>query len=337
MTADELWDKLVELGPDKPLSVDEFAAKTGLSRSLISKVYERWIQTDKLRKENGQYLFVKHGAISLFETPKSKEFEEVEHKLLKKELKEPEPENTKEPEKPVVVKKKKTDLGGLMRFISAIIGTVLMVTSINFTYSFNKFGMNFFWGMLLSVSIVSFMCFAFTIRSYMSSKFNRIGVVILWTLGLMYSVFTAVSGQYNSFRKYNANDDSTIVVEQKELTEKRIMELEKQYEENKYLKELEREYTLNPDLKTENPQTWALIKKGAAESKEIETELKELKDRQYNLVSNDTVNDTTVYHWLQQTTGIDGNIIQLIMILFPALFMDLCSTICLSFALSKKR
>jgi DNA-binding transcriptional regulator YhcF (GntR family) len=220
MTADELWNKLVELSPDKPLSVEEFSVKTGLSKTLVAKVYERWVQMEKLRREHGHYVFVKRGNLNLFETPKSKEFEEIEHKLLKKEFK----ENEENEEKKTVIirKKKKTDLAGFMRVISGIIGTVLMITSINFTYIFNKSGMNSFWGMLLSVSIVSFMCFAFTIRSYMSSKFNRVGVVILCTLVLLYSVFTAVSGQYNSFRKYNANDDSTIVMEQKELTESRI-------------------------------------------------------------------------------------------------------------------
>ena len=286
---------------------------------------------DKLRKEHGQYVFVRRNTHNLFNEPESKEYKEVEKKLMKKELKTE--ETPAEPEPPV----NKSYLGEVMRVISAIIGTILMISSIKFTYDFNKFGMAKFWGMCLSMSIVSFMCFAFTIRSYMCTKLNRIGVVILWTLGLMYSVFTAVSGQYNSFRQYNASDESNIVTEQKELTEKRINELQAQYDSLLYLKDLEKDYTLNPDLKIENPQTWSLIKKGTAELKDIEKELKELKDREYNLVTNDTVKDTTVYHWLQQTTGIDGNIIQLITILFPALFMDLCSTLCLSFALSKER
>ena len=334
MTQDEVWSKLKEYNPDTPLSVDEFAAKTGLAKTLVAKLYERWVQVDKLKKVHGQYLFVKN-SINLFNEPESEEFKKVKENLSKKEFKPEVPENKEE--KIIVIKKKKTDLSSFMRLIGAIIGTILMITSINFTYSFNKYGMTKFWGMLLSVSIVSYMCFAFTIRSYMTTKFNRIATIVLWTLGLLYSVFTAVSGQYTSFRQYNANDESTIVVEQKELTEKRIKELQEQYNSLLYLRDLEKDYTLNPDLKTENPQTWSLIKKGVAEMKDIDSELKELKTRQYNLVTNDTVNDTTVYHWLQQTTGIDGNKIQLLMILFPALFMDLCSTVCLSFALSKKR
>ena len=335
MTIDELWGKLIETSGDVPLSIDEFAAKTGLTKNLISKVYDRWYQMDKLRKIHGQYVFVKKSTTPLFEEPKSKEFEEVENKLSKKELKKEVPEEPKQ--KVIHTRKRKLDLSGFMRVIGGIIGTTLMITSINFTYTFNKTGMHWIWGILLSVSIVSYMCFAFTIRSYMTMKFNRTATIILWTLGILYSVFTAVSGQYNNFRQYNANDDSTIVVEQKELTDKRIKELEEQYNSLLYLRDLEKDYTLNPNLKTENPQTWQLIKKGSSEIKTIENELKELKDRQYTLVSNDTVNDTTVYHWLQQTTGIDGNKIQLLMILFPALFMDLCSTVCLSFALSKKR
>lgn len=335
MTQDDLWSKLKEVSGDKPLTVDEFAAHTGLAKNLIAKVYDRWVQMDKLRKEHGQYVFVKRGNLNLFDEPESEGFKKVMNTLSKKELKEDEAEEEKV--KRIYTRKKKVELGGFMRFVSAVIGTILMITSIYFTYNFNKLGMSLFWGMLLSVSIVSFMCLAFTIRSYMSSKFNRIGVVILWTLGLLYSVFTAVSGQYNNFRKYNAGDESTIVVEQKELTEDRINELLKRQEEILYVRELEKEYTLNPDLKTENPQTWSLIKKSVVELKEIETEISELKKRKYELVTNDTVEDTTVYHWLQQTTGINGNIIQLITILFPALFMDLCSTICLSFALSKKR
>lgn len=336
MTQDELWSKLKEVSGDKPMSVDDFASLTGLAKNLVAKVYERWYQMDKLRKEHGQYVFVKRANLNLFDEPESEGFKKAMNTLSKKELK----EETTEPEekvKKVIIRKKKVDLGGFMRFIGALIGVALMVTSIYFTYGFNRYGMPKFWGMTLSVSIVSFMCFAFTIRSYMTSKFNRTGVVILWVLGILYSVFTAVSGQYNNFRQYNATDESNIVVEQKELTEGRINELLKRQEELLYVRELNKEYTLNPDLKTENPQTWGLIKSGLIELKEIETEISELKKRQYELVSNDTVEDTTVYHWLQQTTGINGNIIQLITILFPALFMDLCSTICLSFALSKKR
>lgn len=244
------------------------------------------------------------------------------------------PKKTYKPRKPK--EEKKYPLKYLMKIIVFGIGIILMITSVHFTYGFNKLGMTKLWAILLSVSIVSFMCFAFTIRSYMKGKFARTAVIILWSLGLLYSVFTAVSGQYNSFRKYNETDTSSTDNERKELVTERLSELQARYDEISYLRGLEKDYTLNPDLKVENPQTWALIKSGVAELKELETKISELQDTRYTLVDNSTVLNTTVYHWLGETTGIDSDIIQLIIILFPALFMDLCSTLCLSFALAKE-
>lgn len=341
MTAEELWNKLRESSKDKPLTSDEFAKVTALEKPLIEKVYRRWVEMGRLYCENDEYFFT--------------ETEEPAEEIIQEE---PEAadnvvtEDDKPVEQPVTVSKsvktrkprtkkapqseKKYPLKNLMKIIVFCIGIILMITSIHFTHDFNKLGMTKIWAVCLSVSIVSFMCFAFTIRSYMKGKFNRTAVIILWSLGLLYSVFTAVSGQYNSFRKYNETDTSSTDTQRKDLINEQLSELQSRYDEISYLRGLEKDYTLNPDLKVENPQTWALIKSGVTELKELETKINTLQEQRYSLVDNTTVLNTTVYHWLGETTGIDSDIIQLIIILFPALFMDLCSTLCLSFALAKE-
>lgn len=322
MTSNELWEKLLEGSGNTPLATGEFAQLVGLSEDKIRKVYQQWCQQGKLTKDGNKYLFVKT------QEPELK----IESVIQEEPIAEEPIFHTESP-----TQEEPQALGNIMRTVSGVIGTLLMVISINFTYMFNKLGMFAFWALLLSIAIVSFMCLAFTLKSYMETKLSRVMTIVLWVLGIFYSVFTAVSGQYNSFRKYNASDTSTIVSEQKELNDNRIKELQERYNNLLYVRDLEKEYTLNPDLKVENPGTWSKIKTDVAELKQLETDIKELQDVQWNLVGNDTINNTTVYHWLSETTGIDADILQLLIILFPALFMDLCSTLCLSFALSKRK
>lgn len=347
MTAEELWNKLKESSTDRPLSPEEYARVTGLEKPLIEKIYRRWVEMGRLDMFLNEYYFTDNEPVEEEQKPEELQEpveepevaeEQSEETVQEPEVKEPpkvKPKKTYKPRKPKEPEKK-YPLKYLMKIIVFGIGTILMITSVHFTYGFNKLGMTKLWAILLSVSIVSFMCFAFTIRSYMKGKFARTAVIILWSLGLLYSVFTAVSGQYNSFRKYNETDTSSTDNERKELVTERLSELQARYDEISYLRGLEKDYTLNPDLKVENPQTWALIKSGVAELKELETKISELQDTRYTLVDNSTVLNTTVYHWLGETTGIDSDVIQLIIILFPALFMDLCSTLCLSFALAKE-
>lgn len=341
MTAEELWNKLRESSKDKPLTSDEFAKVTALEKPLIEKVYRRWVEMGRLYCENDEYFFTETEEPAeeiIQEEPEAADNVVTEDdKPVEQPVKVSKPVKTRKPRtKKAPQSEKKYPLKNLMKIIVFCIGIILMITSIHFTHDFNKLGMTKIWAVCLSVSIVSFMCFAFTIRSYMKGKFNRTAVIILWSLGLLYSVFTAVSGQYNSFRKYNETDTSSTDTQRKDLINEQLSELQSRYDEISYLRGLEKDYTLNPDLKVENPQTWALIKSGVIELKELETKINILQEQRYSLVDNTTVLNTTVYHWLGETTGIDSDIIQLIIILFPALFMDLCSTLCLSFALAKE-
>lgn len=338
MTAEELWNKLKESSNDKPLSVDEFTALTGLEKPLIEKIYRRWLAMGNIVLNDNEYEFAEKPVEEpVVEEPETIEEPPKENVPVPESIPEPKPVKPRKPRtKKTPQPEKKYPLKTLMKIIVFFIGLILMITSIHFTHDFNKLGMTKVWAVCLSVSIVSFMCFAFTIRSYMKGKFNRTAVIVLWSLGLLYSVFTAVSGQYNSFRKYNETDTSSTDTERKDLINEQLSELQSRYDEISYLRGLEKDYTLNPDLKVENPQTWALIKSGVIELKELETKINTLQEQRYSLVDNTTVLNTTVYHWLGETTGIDSDIIQLIIILFPALFMDLCSTLCLSFALAKE-
>ena len=181
------------------------------------------------------------------------------------------------------------------------------------------------------------MAFAFTIKSYVAEKSTGVFIVILWVLGISYSVFTAVSGQYNDFRKYSASDTSVQVENKNKIYENQLKAYEKKQKELLHWREQETEYSLNPDLKTENPVTWKKIQEGVEELKKVENEITEVQKKLLDNMDSEIVMKETVYNWLAGFLGINANIIQFIIILFPALFIDLCSTVCFTFALGKDK
>ena len=196
--------------------------------------------------------------------------------------------------------------------------------------------MNPFWAFNLSFSIVSYMGIAFTLASYMKSKLHKFFVIFLWLLGFVYSVFTAVSGQYNDFRKYLSTDKSEVITSQKSIIKEQLDIQIKKQEELLHWREQETEYSLNPDLKTENPGTWKKIQEGINKLEECEDKIEELQDKMMNIVEVDIVSEETVYSWLSRTLKISSDKLHFIIILFPSVFIDLCSGLCLMFALKKK-
>ena len=62
----------------------------------------------------------------------------------------------------------------------------------------------------------------------------------------------------------------------------------------------------------------------------------DIQDKLLNNINTEVVLEETVYNWLASFLGVSADIIQFIIILFPALFIDLCSTVCFTFALGKE-
>jgi hypothetical protein len=318
MTADQLFQILKEYTKhyNKFPTVNEFAAYSELSPNVIAKVYKRWVEQEKLVKKGNTYNFYTEDPRRLFK----------EERVQK-------PDNF---EISNVVKKPDNRLKIAVKVFVGFIGIILMICSVHFTFDFNRLSMKVFWAFCLSFSIVSFMSLAFTIAGYCSEKFEKGFVSFLWFLGFIYSVFTAVSGQYNTFRKYVSTDKSAMIEYQKESFEERMKILEDKRMDLLHWREQEAEYTLNPDLKTENPGTWNTIKKGVDELRETEKNIEEVRNDLIKTVEVDTVSEETVYSWLSRILKISSNRLQFIIILFPSVFIDLCSGLCLVFALSEK-
>ena len=322
MTRIELWDMLVEYSlTNKAIpKPDVFASFSRIPEETIKKVYRMWIQEGKLEKTNDTLCF----------SDKS-----IQSQIM---------ENVKQVTKTNVIKpsvRKKMEQQNnlilrIIKSIAIIIGSILTTVSIHFTFGFNKMGMNAVWGFLLSASVVCFMSFAFTIRSYVIKQSTRALIVMLWVLGISYSVFTAVSGQFNDFRKYTASDNSVQIESKNKIYEKQLKALEKKQEELLHWREQETEYTLNPNLKVENRNTWKDIQVGVEELRKVESDITVVQEKLLGNINSDVVLEETVYNWLASFLGIGADVIQFIIILFPALFIDLCSTVCFTFALGKE-
>ena len=325
MTADELFNVLKEYNSihNEFPNVTEFAKYTELPVDIINKVYKRWYNQGKLVKRGNLYDFYKEDPHKLFSEEKKNEPDNL---IIQKDA------NLNNE------KKNNTDYKKLfIKSISGLIGIILVLCSIHFTFDFNRFSMKLFWAFSLSLSIVSFMSIAFTLASYFSEKLFKIIILILWLLGFSYSVFTAVSGQYNDFRKYLSNDKTTMISNKKTLINNQLNIQLKKQKELLHWRELETTYTYNPDLKMENPGTWKSIRNGIESLESCEAKIEELQNQLLDINDMSLTDDETVYSWLSQTLKISSNKLHLIIVSFPAIFIDLCSSICLMFALRKEK
>ena len=323
MTADELFSELQNYYTENekfptPL---EFSTYVKIPHDIIIKVYKRWLTQGKLIKKGNSYSF----------------YEDDYNKLFYEEKKQ-EPDNMKISEEVKTVKIKNvvsTNVSNkILHIIVGLIGILLVLCSIHFTFEFNKQSMKVFWAFSLSFSIVSFMSIAFTVANFSKNKLIKCFVLFLWILGFIYSVFTAIAGQFNDFRQYVAQDKSEIVYNQKQLLQEQLNIQIKKQSELLHWREQEGEYSLNPDLKTENPGTWKSIQKGVSKLEEVENNITELQNQIIIISLNDIVSNETVYSWLCRVLKMNSNKLHFIIILFPSIFIDLCSGICFMFAMS---
>ena len=326
MTADELFNELQDYYVEKGKfpSIQEFTIHTRLPYDTVSKVYKRWLNQGKLIKKGNGFDFYKEDTNKLFS--EKKEQKPDNYKIVKS--KDEKIEKKNKPKIPII------KIG--LKSIIGIIGVILTLCSIHFTFNFNSLSMNKFWAFCLSFSIVSFMAIAFTMANTMKKKILKTFVILLWFLGFVYSVFTAVSGQYNDFRKYLSIDKSEAVENKKTLYENQLKIYTQKQKELLHWRDQETEYSLNPDLKLENPGTWRNIQSGIKKLEESETKIEELQEKIINLTDEDVVSNETVYSWLCKILKISSDKLHFIIILFPSIFIDLCSGICLMYTFGKK-
>lgn len=328
MTADDLFNTLREYcdAHSKFPTASEFAAYAELQPEVVSKVYKRWLNQGKLVKKGNGYDLYREDPNRLFA-------DDIKHEpdIMEIPVKKKVPEEKPEPAKDTNVMRM------AVKLIVGAIGILLILNSIHFTFSFNRMSMKLFWGMTLSISIVSFMSIAFTLMNYIDRKLIKAFVFVLWILGFVYSVFTAVSGQYNDFRKYLSTDKSQMVESQKKIIQSQLDAQIKKQEELLHWRDQETEYSLNPDLKTENPGTWKKIQEGLEKLEECEVKIDELQEKMMDIIEVDVVSEETVYSWLSRTLDVSPDMLHLAIILFPSIFIDLCSGLCLMFALSDKK
>ena len=316
MTADELFEVLKEyykLRKHFP-TVQEFAQYSEISADTISKVYKRWVIQGKIVKNGNSFDFYKEDPNKLFAEERK---QEPDNMIIP---------NAKKREKEEPVNKDYKNIA--LRCVVGFIGVLLVFNSVHFTFEFNHLSMKLFWAFTLSVSIVTFMSIAFTLAHYTNEKYMKVFILLLWLLGFSYSVFTAVSGQYN--------DKSEVIDNQKTILNNQLDIQIKKQKELVHWREQETEYNMNPDLKTENPGTWKKIQEGLVKLEECENKIEELQNQIMNIVEVDIVSEETVYSWLCKILGISSNKLHFIIVLFPAIFIDLCSGVCLMFALKKK-
>ena len=323
MTADELFEVLKEyyrLYKHFP-TIQEFAQYSEISVDTITKVYKRWINQGKLIRKGDSFDFYREDPNKLFAEEKKQQPDNMI--IPKTKNKDSQPE-----------KKDYKDI--TIRSVVGFIGILLVLNSVHFTFEFNHLSMKLFWAFTLSLSIVTYMSIAFTLAHYTSEKYLKVFILSLWLLGFTYSVFTAVSGQYNDFRKYLSTDKSEVIDSQKTILNNQLDIYIKKQKELLHWREQETEYSLNPDLKTENPGTWKKIQEGLIKLEECEDKIEELQNQIMNIVEVDVVSEETVYSWLCKILGISSNKLHFIIVLFPAVFIDLCSGVCLIFALKKE-
>ena len=321
MTVTELWTMLLRcsasIGGKFP-SIIVFSEYSKLPEETIQKVYKKWLEEKKLTRDGNYYHFASDKTAVLTQPTT---IEKIKTEGISS-LTQSEKENIME----------KT-----IKVLIGVIGFMLIACSIHFTYEFNALAMKPFWALMLSLSTVVFMSFAFTINSYIPRKRTRVAIRILWVVGITYSVFTAVSGQFNEFRTYNTSDKSMVVMNQNKILNDQLKTAKSKQSNLEHWRFEETKYTENTELKNENPGTWKRIQNGVEELKKVESEINTIQEKLLQNANIESNENETVYNWLSKFFGINPNIIQFFIILFPALFIDLCSSISLSFAFGKSK
>lgn len=235
---------------------------------------------------------------------------------------------------------KKFKVNGMFIFRSFcfLIGILLLACSVHFTYRFNCEAMNTHWAFILSLAIVCFTSFAFSIAMFTSKKTRSI-IYLMWFIGVSYSIFTALASQMEDFRKYIANDITHITIQKDSIYQDQLNSLLQREKELIPSVNLEKEYNENPDLKNQHYGNWVRIKQNVEELKSIREEIKSLQLNIFNNVEEQKVveENKTIYQWLSEILGIRSSLIQFLTLLFPSIFIDFVTGIVFKFSLEGVR
>lgn len=249
-----------------------------------------------------------------------------------------------------LTEKRQNIMNLILRIIMGIVGLGCLITSIKFTYSFNKLTMPKFWAFVLSASLMIFTSFCFTVRESLKKtnrKQSRL-YVVFYFIGIFYSVFTAVAGQYNDYLLNNKITAENKVEESAQL--KRFELLSEQKE--RYLIQIE-DYKLqlsaqqkiinnlseSPERKFEYNNTW---KQTIASAEEYNSKISDLQNKiseiDEKLISSIEISEKktkNIFDWISDLLHINSSMLQFLISLFPAIFIDLVSPFAISFAFNK--
>lgn len=230
----------------------------------------------------------------------------------------------------------KLKINGMFVFKSFcfLIGILLLSCSVHFTYRFNCEAMTTPWAFVLSLAIVCFTSFAFSIAMFTSRK-TRLIIYLMWSVGVAYSIFTALASQMEDFRKYIANDITSISNKKNLIYENQLQDLLKREQELLPSVKLETEYNNDPDLKNNHYGNWIRIKQNIEELKQVRKEIKSIQLNIFNNVEEQKVieKNKTIYQWLSEVIGIRASFIQFLTLLFPSIFIDFVTGIVFKFSL----
>lgn len=290
-------------------SIDELHRCTNCNKKDIQNVLNYFVENGRLLHVNGQYLF---------------------------------PNETK----------KKRVMFNLCRIIMAVVAVSCILCSIRFTYSFNKLTMPKTWGFILSSSMIIFTSFCFTVREYLlqqNKKKQATLFIALYVMGVTYSIFTAVAGQYNDYLIQN----KTTVQAQLDnaVNEKKMQVLQEQKNNcvaqlNSYKEQIKAQQKIidnlseSPERKWEYNNTWKqAVASVNSYNERIEILQNKINEVDLQIVENVTVennSDENIYDWLGKLFNISSSLIQFLISLFPAIFIDLVSPFAISFAFIDK-
>jgi len=336
-------DKIDILSSDNKQLKNELSEKTKESKELNKKITE----LEKSKKDlQSNYNYAKTNYENILS---EKESVENKNKELETEVQELNAmmnmiqtdynimkANKELPKQETSVSKKKSKITGMIVFRSFcfLIGILLLACSVHFTYRFNCEAMNTSWAFILSLAIVCFTSFAFSIAMFTSKKTRSI-IYLMWFIGVSYSIFTALASQMEDFRKYIANDITHITIQKDSIYQNQLDSLIQREHELLPSVNLEKEYNDNPDLKNQHYGNWIRIKQNIDELKKVREEIKQLQLNIFNNVEEQKVveQNKTIYQWLSEILGIKSSLIQFLTLLFPSIFIDFVTGIVFKFSL----
>lgn len=290
-------------------SVDEICKKTNCAKDAVESVLDYFVKTNKLNYSNGVYSF---------------------------------------PNKD----KQKKVMFTICRVIMGIVGICCILCSIRFTYSFNKLTMPKLWGFILSASLIIFTSFCFTIREYLLQQGKNKQAtlfILLYVMGIFYSIFTAVAGQYNDYliqnkttveaKLNNAINENKLQLLQQQKTsyENQIKNYEKQITAQQNIID---NLSQSPEKKWEYNNTWknavALVNDCNSKIEQLQNKVAVIDEQIINSITIETNESKNIYDWIAELFHIPASLIQFLISLFPAIFIDLVSPFAISFAFLEK-